>query len=128
MNSQAKGKRFERDFCKMLNRYFGTNVRRTPNSGGLSIKGDVLDLTGPLAEWHFECKNQERLNFYKAIEQAKRDCPGRKKWLVAFTRNNEDTYVILDVNDWMALVEKAARVDELEREIWEGDTPAQDEN
>ena len=44
INSQAKGKRAEREVAKLINKYLGTNVRRTPQSGGLSIKGAIIDI------------------------------------------------------------------------------------
>ena len=43
INSQAKGKKAERDVAKEINRFLGTNVRRTPQSGGMSIKGDKMN-------------------------------------------------------------------------------------
>ena len=35
LNANQKGKRFERDVAKMINKKFETNVRRTPMSGGM---------------------------------------------------------------------------------------------
>ena len=37
MNSQKKGKRFELQVAKYLNREFNYEISRTPHSGGLSI-------------------------------------------------------------------------------------------
>ena len=42
LNANQKGKRFERDVAKMINKKFETNVRRTPMSGGMEIKGDII--------------------------------------------------------------------------------------
>ena len=83
---------------------FDCNVRRTPNSGGLSIKGDIIDLSGPLKGWSFECKRQEKLNIWNAIAQAKRDAR-HKKWAVVFSRNNEGRdYVCIDMVDFIELM------------------------
>ena len=49
MNSQKKGKRFELQVAKYLSREFKYEIRRTPNSGGLSIKGDIIATQGILA-------------------------------------------------------------------------------
>ncbi len=56
INSQAKGKRAEREVAKLINRYLGTNVRRTPLSGGLNFKGDICDINpdSPAFNYHFE--------------------------------------------------------------------------
>ena len=42
MNANKKGKRFELKVAKYLAEKLQANIRRTPNSGGLSIKGDLL--------------------------------------------------------------------------------------
>ena len=73
VNANDKGKRFERKVANRLNERFGTNVRRTPMSGGMTIKGDIIDLEGPLAQFSFECKNQERLNIWSALKQSQDD-------------------------------------------------------
>ncbi len=44
VNQRNKGKRGELEVVKIINKALGTNVRRTPNSGGLSIKGDIIDI------------------------------------------------------------------------------------
>ena len=58
INSQKKGKRAELEVAKLINKYLGTNVRRTPNSGGLSIKGDIIDINpdSPAFDYYFEVK------------------------------------------------------------------------
>ena len=62
INSQAKGKRAEREVAKLINKYLGTNVRRTPQSGGMTIKGDIIDIIpdSPAYQFHFEIKDQPR--------------------------------------------------------------------
>ena len=42
MNANKKGKRFELKVAKYLAEKLQANIRRTPNSGGLSMKGDIL--------------------------------------------------------------------------------------
>ena len=106
MNSNQKGKRFEREIAKIINKKFDSDVRRTPCSGGLSFKGDIIDLCGPLKEFHFECKNQEKMNIWDALRQAEGDAPGAKTPLVVFTKNFEDTYVALRLNDLLDLIKE----------------------
>ena len=62
INSQAKGKRAEREVAKLINRYLGTNVRRTPQSGGMSIKGDIIDITLILLHINFTLKLKTKRN------------------------------------------------------------------
>ena len=94
MNAKQKGNRFERQVAKQINKKFETNVRRTPLSGGMNFKGDIIciDDNSIISEFSFECKNQEKLNIWKALEQSKNDCAtmgNRKKALVVFTKNFE---------------------------------------
>ena len=108
LNANQKGKRFERDVAKILNKKFETNVRRTPMSGGMSIKGDIIDINpdSVLFDYHFECKNQEKLNIWKALAQARADKPMRKIPLVVFTKNHERDYVALELEDFMNILKE----------------------
>ena len=105
LNSQKKGKRFELQIAKYLSKEFETSIRRTPNSGGLSIKGDIMATQGILSEFNWECKNQEKLNIWKALEQSRNDCIGsHKEPLVVFTKNFEKDYVALELKDFVQIL------------------------
>jgi len=107
LNSNQKGKRFERDVAKKLNKVFKTNVRRTPMSGGMdNFKGDIIDINPDsiLFDYHGECKNQEKLNIWKALEQARSDRPMGKTPVVVFTKNFEKDYACLEFEDFMNLL------------------------
>lgn len=54
----------------------------------------------------FECKNQERLNIWSAINQAEENCPENQKPAVVFKRNRSDVYVTLKFNDLLNLLKK----------------------
>ncbi len=106
LNANQKGKRFERDVAAQLNKKFNTNVRRTPMSGGMSIKGDIIDINPDsiLFDYHWECKNQEKLNIWKALSQARADRPMGKTPVVVFTKNFEKDYACLEFEDFMNLL------------------------
>ena len=105
MNANKKGKRFELQVAKYLSKEFDSEIRRTPNSGGLSIKGDIMATQGILSEFNWECKNQEKLNIWKALEQSANDCIGsHKQPLVVFTKNFEKDYVALRLQDFTQLL------------------------
>ena len=107
MNANQKGKRFERDVAKQLNKKFNTNVRRTPMSGGMdNFKGDIIDINPDsiLFDYHWECKNQEKLNIWKALEQARNDKPMGKTPVVVFRKNFERDYACLEFEDFMNLL------------------------
>ena len=116
MNANQKGKRFEREVAKQLNNKFNTNVRRTPMSGGMSIKGDIIDINpdSVLYDYHWECKNQEKLNIWKALAQARADKPMGKTPVVVFTMNFEKDYACLEFEDFMNLLKT---IEQLQYEI-----------
>jgi Holliday junction resolvase len=106
LNANKKGKRFELQVAKYLSNMFNSKISRTPNSGGLSLKGDIMATQGILSEFNWECKNQEKLNIWKALEQSANDCIGShtKKPLVVFTKNFEKDYCALLLEDFTQLL------------------------
>ena len=115
INSQAKGKRAEREVAKLINRYLGTNVRRTPQSGGMSIKGDIIDINPDSAayQFHFEVKNQKKLMIPKWWEQIDDDCPLAKTPVNVF-KMNAQFYATMQFTDWLSLL---AEMEELKQKI-----------
>ena len=108
MNAKQKGNRFEREVAKQINKKFGTNVRRTPLSGGMNFKGDIIciDDNSIISEFSWECKNQEKLNIWKALEQSRNDAPQRTMPVLVFTKNHERDYVALEFEDFMNLLKE----------------------
>jgi hypothetical protein len=105
INSQAKGKRAEREVAKLINKYLGTNVRRTPQSGGLSIKGDIIDINPDSVayQYHFEIKDQKKLMIPKWWEQINDDCPSGKVPVNVFKMNGQ-FYATMQFTDWLDLL------------------------
>ena len=106
--NKQKGNRYERYIAKLLSKVLSTNIRRTPNSGALGIRGDLRDrdspyLSGPLAGWVLELKKQEKTKIWEWIKQAENEA-GSSKWALIFSKNREKDYVILDINDWLELL------------------------
>lgn len=105
LNANQKGKRFELKIAKDLAKRFKTDIKRTPNSGGLSFKGDILTTSGILSEYSWECKNQEKLNIWKALEQSEGDARGTLKIpVVVFTKNFEKDYIALQYDDFVNIL------------------------
>ena len=119
INSQQKGKRAEREVAKLINKYLGTNVRRTPQSGGLSIKGDIIDINPDSAafDYHFEVKDQKKLMIPKWWEQIYGDCPKGKIPINAF-KMNARFYATLEFTDFLNLL---AELQELKEELDKND-------
>lgn len=121
INSNAKGKRGELEVVKLLNRYLGTNFRRTPNSGGLSIKGDIIDIdnTNPLYDFHIEIKNTNTLQIPKWMNQIENDQPlGKTGLLIAKFKGSWFTWLRLEdflylISTIMELQEKVRTYEEV---------------
>ena len=102
---REKGSRAEREFAQLLRESgLDKNAKRQLLSGGGYLKGDInnaLDLS-------IEVKNQERLNIWKAIEQAEEEARlSNNQPIVVFKRNNSPFYVCLTAWQWIDLMKKA---------------------
>tara|TARA_Y100001973_G_scaffold18945_1_gene27896 strand:- start:3823 stop:4104 length:282 start_codon:yes stop_codon:yes gene_type:complete len=60
--------------------------------------------------YSFECKNQERLNLWKSLEQAESNCEDRNPVLI-FKKNRSKVYVALEFDHFIDMIEKR-RTDE----------------
>lgn len=91
INACQKGKAGEREFCELLNNRFGTKLARTPNSGGLAIRGDIIrkynSKKSIIDKIHWEIKRVEKLNVHEALNQACRDTGNHMTPVVAFRKN-----------------------------------------
>ena len=107
-SSQQKGKRFERQVAAEINKKFETNVRRTPLSGGLNFKGDIIciDDQSIISEFSWECKNQEKLNIWKALQQSRNDAPARTMPVVVFRKNHSLDYIALELEDFLNIIKE----------------------
>ena len=108
-SSQQKGKRFEREVAKQINKKFeNANCRRTPLSGGMDFKGDICSINDNsiVSEFSWECKNQEKLNIWKALEQSRNDAPQRTMPVVVFTKNHETEYAALLLEDFLNIIKE----------------------
>lgn len=87
--SRRKGKNGELEVVKILERH-GFRARRTPNSGGLAIKGDLTGYEGEpcIPGYHLEVKRVERLDLPKCLRQAHADAGGNVPLLIH--RRNDD--------------------------------------
>ena len=99
-NSRDKGCNYERKIAKIFTDHFKITFCRTPLSGGMEWKGDIQPVFGEF-EYHIECKKQERLNIWKAIAQAERDCGKEQIPIVVFSRNRSEDYVCIKLSNFL---------------------------
>ena len=100
-SQRTKGSVAEREAGNLIVKHLGGSCRRTPNSGGLAIKGDLHPNGNALEGWHIECKRQERISLGSWMEQARRDA-GAKPWCLMHRRNHERWKVTMEMEDWLA--------------------------
>jgi Holliday junction resolvase len=87
---RVKGASGEREVAAIF-RAAGFDAERTPNSGGLRVKGD-LDGSVPA---HVEVKRQEVLRLPLWIAQAEAEAPAGVTPVVAFRRSREEWWAAL---------------------------------
>ncbi len=108
MNSRAKGKRGELEVAELL-REMGFEARRSQQYNGAAGGADVEHNIGGV---HVEVKLTERLRPHAFMEQAVRDCKGKRIPTVWMRSNCEDWLVCVRATDLFALVDRlnAARL------------------
>lgn len=111
-SAKAKGRRLATEFKDLILRYFGTKIREdditiTPSG----VNGPDLTYS-PALKKHFhyvpECKNQESLQIWKALEQAEAN-RGLGTPILVFRRNKSETYICLKAEDFMELAAKGLK-------------------
>ena len=79
---------------------------------GMSGEDIVLSPAAKKAiKYSFECKNQERLNLWKSLEQAESNCEDRHPVLV-FKRNRTKTYVAIEFENFINIIKPRKEIDE----------------
>ena len=59
-------------------------------------------------KYSFECKNKERLDLWKSLEQAASNCEDRNPVLV-FKRNRSKIYVALEFDHFIKLIDEKTK-------------------
>jgi len=108
INVRAKGKKGEYEWRDIINKTFGTHYARTPLSGGLELKGDLLKKYGApktiADEFHYEVKRVEKLNIHDAVRQAIRDARPPLIPCVPFRKSHEDWLICLRADDFLNIL------------------------
>ena len=99
--SRVKGQVAEREVAKIISETLGIPMlRRTPLSGGMDWKGDVVGWDG----YHVEVKRQERLSIPAWIKQAEDDCPPGSVPLVIYRQSHQPWRVVITLNDLLTII------------------------
>ena len=106
-SSKAKGRRLQNLVRDKLREKFGTTLEEDDiKSATMGTVGEDIVLS-PAARkeipFSFECKNIERLQFWKSVEQAESNSNGRTAVIVV-KKNGRSPYVALPLDDWLDLI------------------------
>lgn len=113
---RQKGSRFERDVAKLFAKWSGSDVNRTPLSGGWAknakhgVKNDLIS-TDPNFPFGVECKNQEewliehllsndKSKIFSWWKQVITETPKGKIPLLVFHRNHSPIFTMITTRGW----------------------------
>lgn len=100
MNSNLKGKTFEREIARYLREHGYTDARRGQQYKGGADSPDVVGIKG----YHIEAKRTERFDLYGALEQSTRDAEDGEIPIVIHRKNGKKSVVILTLDDFMEVI------------------------
>ena len=105
-SSKAKGRRLQNLVRDKLREKFTSLEEDDIKSAIMGTVGEDIVLS-PAARkvipFSFECKNVERLQFWKTVEQAEGNSNGRTPVIVV-KKNGRKPYVALPLEDWLELI------------------------
>jgi len=106
INSDAKGKRAERQLKNKLNDLLGTECRRGQQYCGANGDADVVGIPGV----HIECKADQRLNVHNAVGQAVDDAREGETPVVIHKKNGLPWLVTCRLEDWPDVSRKISEI------------------
>ena len=105
-SAKNKGKRLQNTVRDVLLETFDTLEPDDIKSAIMGDSGEDIQLS-PAARnfipYSRECKNQEKLNIWSALEQAEGN-KGVSKPVLIFKRNRSKTYAVLELEDFVDLI------------------------
>ena len=112
-SAKAKGRKLQDYVRDLLRLKFIKEWNLLPKLEEDDIKCQIMGVSGEdivlspaarrLIPYSFECKNQEKLNVWKALEQAETNSEGRTP-VVVIKRNRSKIYAVMEVEEWVELI------------------------
>ena len=105
-SAKNKGKRLQNSVRDILLETFDTLEPDDIKSAIMGDSGEDIQLSPAarkLIPYSIECKNQEKLNIWRALEQAEGN-KGVSKPVLIFKRNRSKTYAVLELEDFVDLI------------------------
>ncbi len=107
-SAKAKGRRLQNLLRDMLREAFPSLENDDIKSQTMGMPGEDIVLS-PAAQkiikYSFECKNKERLDLWKSLEQANENSDNRNPVLV-IKRNRSKVYAAIELNNFINLIKE----------------------
>ena len=105
-SSKAKGRRLQNFLRDLRREKFPQLEDDDIKSATMGIGGEDIVLSPRAREvipYSFECKNVERLQFWRAVEQAEENCNGRPP-VIVIKKNGKVPFVAMPLDSWLDLI------------------------
>ena len=107
-SAKAKGRRLQNLTRDQLRDAFPSLEEDDIKSQTMGMPGEDIVLSPAarkLIEYSFECKNKERLDLWKSLEQAEENSADRAPVLV-IKRNRSKVYAVIEFNSFIELIKE----------------------
>ena len=105
-SAKSKGRRLQNKIKEILLEAFTELEPDDIKSAIMGDSGEDIQLSPAarkLIPYSIECKNQEKLNIWGALEQAEKNS-GDSNPVLIFKRNRSKTYAVLEIEDFIDLI------------------------
>ena len=112
-SAKAKGRRLQNLVRDKLREAFPSLHKDDIQSQTMGMGGEDIVRTPAakaLIPWSFECKNVERLQIWKAIEQCEENNPDGSIAAVVFKKNRKDPFVAIPLDVFIDLIREDVNV------------------
>ena len=111
-SGKAKGRRLQNKVRDVLLEHFSDKLEpddiRTAIMGETGEDIKLSPAARRLIPYSFECKNQEKLNIWSSLEQAEENS-GDYPPVLVFKRNRSKTYVTIELEEFMKLIDDRSK-------------------
>jgi len=106
-SAKAKGKRFQNQITKLFHKAFGGLLEegdiKSTTMGEHGVDIQLSPAAKKLIPYAVECKCQEKLNIWSALEQAENNANGSIP-VVFFKRNRSKSYAVVEAEHFIDLI------------------------
>jgi hypothetical protein len=107
-SAKAKGRRLQNLTRDLLREAFSSLEEDDIKSQTMGMPGEDIVLSPAarkIIKYSFECKNKERLDLWKSLEQAEENSEDRTPVLV-IKRNRSKTYAVIEIDHFIDLIKE----------------------